>query len=73
MQNANKREVCYSARDEYFQCIEETGDLESCQKQLKAFEGSCPGSWVSYFQKQRERELMIESQVGRARARLGRD
>jgi cytochrome c oxidase assembly factor 6 len=73
MQAASKREVCYAARDAYFQCLDRTGDLEACTAEDAKFKESCPLSWVSYFTKQREREMMIESQIGRARQRLGKE
>lgn len=65
MQSANKREVCYKTRDDYHKCLDTLPEDPQayCRKQLAKFEASCPQSWVSYFEKQREREVILQLQV----------
>jgi hypothetical protein len=73
MQAASKREVCYDGRDHYFQCLDEKEDYDGCDNLRIAFEDSCPGSWVDHFNKQRDRMKIVEAQVGRSRAKAGKD
>lgn len=71
MQSASKREVCYARRDEFHKCLDklpEDPDKE-CAKEKKLLDESCPPSWVSYFRKQREREVMLQFQVENVRGK----
>jgi hypothetical protein len=65
MQSASKREVCYSSRDTYHKCLDTLPEdpVKECGVQKKKLDDSCPPSWVSYFQKQRDREVMLQLQV----------
>jgi hypothetical protein len=64
MQSASKREVCYQARDEYHKCLDKKGnEPEECAGESKAFHEKCPGSWIKYFNQQRERQLVLELQA----------
>ncbi|KEG14562.1 hypothetical protein DQ04_00401020 [Trypanosoma grayi] len=65
MQSAKKREVCYEARDLYHKCLDtlpEDSEKE-CADQKKALAKACPPSWINYFEKQRERELILQMQL----------
>ena len=71
MHKAAKRESCYQSRDDYFQCLdygpaESTKELD-CNRYLKQFHESCPASWINYFNQQRERQILIETQVAKAK------
>ena len=70
MQSAEKREQCYTARDDYFQCVSENG-LDACKEKLVFYGDSCPKSWKDFFDRQRERQLVLEGQADMARARRG--
>lgn len=65
MQSAEKREVCYQARDTYHKCLDTLPEdpEKACADLKKKFGQACPKSWVSYFEKQRERELILQLQV----------
>lgn len=69
MQNAEKREKCYSARDVYHQCLDQQlGDPDlDCTPQRRPFEESCPASWASYFDQQRMKQLTLEGQLAAKR------
>lgn len=69
MQSASKREVCYQRRDDYHKCLDTLPEdpAKACSKQKIDLDGACPPSWVSYFQKQREREVMLQYQLEAAR------
>ncbi|KAK7198410.1 Cytochrome oxidase c subunit VIb [Novymonas esmeraldas] len=71
MQNAKKREVCYETRDAYHKCLDTLPDdpAKECAGAMKLFEQSCPKSWVSYFEKQREREVILQLQVDQYKGR----
>lgn len=69
MQSAQKREACYQGRDTYHKCLDtlpEDPD-KACAALKKTYDGSCPPSWVSYFEKQREREVILQLQVDQYR------
>lgn len=65
MQSANKREMCYEARDAYHKCLDTLPEdaTKECATQKQTLDNSCPPSWVSYFQKQRDREVMLQFQL----------
>ncbi|CAG9580440.1 Cytochrome_oxidase_c_subunit_VIb [Leishmania major strain Friedlin] len=65
MQSAKKRELCYETRDAFHKCLDTLPEdpEKECAAQKKLFEQSCPKSWVSYFEKQREREVILQLQV----------
>ena len=69
MQNAEKREQCYSARDVYHQCLDEQlGDPDKdCSHLQQPFEEKCPKSWTSYFDQQRMKQLTLENQLASKR------
>ncbi|KAH9578999.1 Cytochrome c oxidase [Trypanosoma melophagium] len=71
MQNAKKRELCYEARDLYHKCLDtlpEDSEKE-CLNQKKDLEKACPSSWIKYFEKQREREVILQLQLERSSGR----
>lgn len=72
MQSANKREICYGARDSYFKCLDQLHEdpEKECASLKKTYDSKCPKSWVSYFEKQRERELILQLQVDQYRGPL---
>ena len=75
-----KREACYESRDKYFACLERlnkrtttnseiggsatTSTSSSCETLLSEYTKSCPESWRTYFNKQKEREAMVQTQAG---------
>lgn len=71
MQNARKRELCYGARDAFHKCLDTLPEdpEKECGGQKKSFEQFCPKSWVSYFEKQREREVILQLQVEQYKGR----
>ena len=68
MQNAEKREKCYSARDEFFACVTKRG-TQSCTDALALYSTECPASWKNFFDRQRERQMVLEGQADVARSR----
>lgn len=70
MQNAEKREQCYFARDEFFQCVISKGS-DSCRDLHALYAEKCPKSWKDFFDRQRERQLVLEGQAEIARTRRG--
>ena len=65
MQSANKREQCYVARDAYHVCLDKQDanvDL-NCDKFHSEYEGACPPSWVTYFEKLRLKNATLQQQV----------
>jgi hypothetical protein len=72
MQSANKREVCYEARDSFHKCLDTLPEdpVKECAAHKKTLDASCPPSWVSYFQKQRDREVMLQFQLESSRGRV---
>lgn len=71
MQSAKKRELCYKTRDAFHKCLDTLPEdpEKECAAQKKLFEQSCPKSWVSYFEKQREREVILQLQVEQYKGR----
>jgi hypothetical protein len=70
MQRATNREKCYTARDEYHQCLNQNGASAKVCEPLKAtLEAACPSSWITYFNQQRERQTMLEMQADISRQR----
>ncbi|KAK5173009.1 uncharacterized protein LTR77_003131 [Saxophila tyrrhenica] len=57
------RQQCWEGRDAFFQCLDRNNIVDSvkesdkaqkaCAPELKAFEGACAESWVTYFKKRR--------------------
>lgn len=68
--NRKQREICWKARDAYFNCISNDGAStgaksgggsmeeagKKCQESLERFQQDCPAVWVSYFIKRKELE-----------------
>lgn len=74
MQQANRREMCYEARDQHFQCMDKHGASSAeCVKTKEAYDAACPKSWVNYFNQQRERQTMLELQADISRRRSDRE
>lgn len=45
-----KRKKCWSARDLYWDCLDQNNDNESkCLQQKKCFESDCPNLWVTFI------------------------
>ena len=70
MQSAEKREQCYDARDTFYQCVSQNG-LEPCRELAEKYSDKCPKSWKDFFDRQRERQLVLEGQAEMARAKRG--
>lgn len=68
MQSAANREGCYNSRDVYFQCVSQKG-VESCKDELAVYSDKCPKSWKDFFDRQQERQMVLEGQASMARAR----
>jgi hypothetical protein len=66
MQNAANREKCYQARDDYFTCVQKKG-VASCGDELASYNTVCPKSWKDFFDRQQERQLVLEGQAEVAR------
>ncbi|KFO34241.1 cytochrome c oxidase assembly factor 6 homolog [Fukomys damarensis] len=50
-----ERQVCWGARDDYWQCLDENaGNASRCQQLRRSFESSCPQQWIKYFDKRRD-------------------
>ncbi|RHW68149.1 Cytochrome oxidase c subunit VIb, putative [Trypanosoma equiperdum] len=66
MQNAHKRELCYEARDSYHRCLDSLPEMpeKKCAEQLNLLSAACPASWIIFFEKQREREMILSMQLG---------
>jgi hypothetical protein len=71
MQSAKNREMCYTAKDDYFKCLDKLPEdqEETCGPIKKIMEQMCPASWVSYFIKQREREMILTFQVEKSQSK----
>lgn len=58
------RSECYEARDAFYQCVKECGQLytkgseipSKCKQLRSAFEGACLPSWVKHFDEQQDQE-----------------
>jgi hypothetical protein len=70
MQNAEKREQCYTARDAFFQCVFSQGS-DSCKNEHALYSEKCPKSWKDFFDRQHERQIVLEGQAEIARTRKG--
>jgi hypothetical protein len=66
MQNAANREKCYTARDAFFQCVAQKGLME-CKAEDTTYNGACPKSWRDFFDRQQERQMVLEGQAEVAR------
>ena len=50
-----KRAICYSARDKYFECLElNQDDKEKCTSLYPPFEELCGANWTSHFIRRRQ-------------------
>ncbi|EEB07147.1 hypothetical protein SJAG_02229 [Schizosaccharomyces japonicus yFS275] len=68
------RESCWTARDEYFKCLDKNNIInakkddalaaEKCGPQKEGFETSCVKAWVDYFLKFRVQQADQESAFG---------
>ncbi|XP_064402870.1 cytochrome c oxidase assembly factor 6 homolog [Halichondria panicea] len=48
------RQVCYTARDNFYQCmLEHHEQEEQCTQFKQTYQNSCLPSWVKYFDKKR--------------------
>lgn len=77
------RQRCHKARDEFFSCIEASGEAfvlggpppASCKKQRQAFEAACKASWVQHFDKIHDKKLRLlqtlQQNIGRTSGGLG--
>ncbi|KAG8346571.1 hypothetical protein TRVL_02593 [Trypanosoma vivax] len=74
MQNAKKREACYEARDSYHLCLDNLPDdpEKSCSEQAVTLKDACPASWIAFFEKQRERELILSMQLEQSKGKTER-
>ncbi|PBJ80306.1 hypothetical protein BCY84_01565 [Trypanosoma cruzi cruzi] len=73
MQSAKKRELCYEARDAYHKCLDTLPEdpEKECSAQKTALGKACPSSWINYFEKQREREVILQLQLEHSNSRGG--
>ncbi|CAH8831519.1 unnamed protein product [Trichobilharzia szidati] len=63
----SKREECWRSRDAYWECVtslssenpepDEKLIKKRCGSQRKAYEASCPQTWISLFDKKKDFEL----------------
>lgn len=62
------REKCHKARDDFYKCVEETGEPfnpetgeipRGCRRQRKAFEQACRASWVKHFDIAHDKNLKL--------------
>ena len=45
-----ERQVCWGARDKFWECMTKNNEqVEKCADLRKEFEGSCPPTWVTHF------------------------
>lgn len=52
------REKCWSARDDYWKCLESNNEQkEQCLKLRKLFESNCPATWVTHFDQKRDYDI----------------
>ncbi|CAG8977146.1 hypothetical protein HYALB_00003367 [Hymenoscyphus albidus] len=61
-----QRAKCWEGRDEFFQCLDKSGIVDSitekgkaekaCSTEGRKFEANCASSWVTYFKKRRVME-----------------
>ncbi|XP_041506252.1 cytochrome c oxidase assembly factor 6 homolog [Microtus oregoni] len=50
-----ERQVCWSARDLYWRCLDDNAeDAARCKQLRSSFEASCPQQWIKYFDKRRD-------------------
>ncbi|KAK9898040.1 hypothetical protein P389DRAFT_210396 [Cystobasidium minutum MCA 4210] len=60
------RRACWDSRDEYFKCLDASGDSDSsCTKQKASFEKNCAASWVDYFIKRRQLQKRQDAMYAR--------
>ncbi|KAK9839979.1 hypothetical protein WJX74_001425 [Apatococcus lobatus] len=60
------RQDCYQAKDSFYSCLDSTGKPftagtapEGCQKQRSDFEAACKSSWVSHFDKLKDKDTRL--------------
>jgi len=50
-----EREVCWSARDQFWKCLDDNSDDSAqCKKQRTDFEANCSKTWLKYFDRRRD-------------------
>lgn len=56
-----KRAICWSARDKYWECLNthedplnRTGPTKQCDELRKIYEQGCPAQWVKHFDRKRD-------------------
>jgi len=50
-----ERELCWSARDEYWQCLDKNkDDASKCKEHRQRFESDCTKTWLKYFDRRRD-------------------
>jgi cytochrome c oxidase assembly factor 6 len=74
----SSRQKCWDGRDAFFKCLDDNGIIDSvkegekaksvCPAELKAFEGVCAESWVTYFKKRRVFEHQKEQTIRKLEA-----
>ncbi|KAL3423307.1 hypothetical protein PVAG01_05054 [Phlyctema vagabunda] len=72
----SQRAKCWEARDDFFNCLDKNGIIDSlaekdksekgCKLESRAFEANCASSWVTYFKKRR----VMEHQKAQTLAKL---
>jgi len=53
----SSRELCWKARDEFFACLEKSGEKKSeCMTEYEVLGSNCLKSWVTYFEQKRKED-----------------
>ncbi|KAL6439384.1 hypothetical protein ACFW04_003911 [Cataglyphis niger] len=52
--NKEDRLNCWSRRDEYWQCLDESKSQVECIELRKQYEKFCPSQWVKHFDRKRD-------------------
>lgn len=62
--NRVNRELCWSKRDLYFECLDKNGIVDpskdtkkTCNQEKKQFHGNCLETWFNYFNEKRVADL----------------
>jgi len=78
--NKAKRQVCWDARDKFFECLTENKIDNSldpkeidkvnskCGKSKAEFESKCVASWVKYFQEKRFSDMTRQRYIAKLEA-----
>ncbi|XP_076044268.1 cytochrome c oxidase assembly factor 6 homolog [Oratosquilla oratoria] len=51
--NKEARYNCWNARDNFWECLDSGGNVESCKEERKLYEESCPATWVKHFDRKK--------------------